>query len=86
MRLANKNDTVIVNTGRNNGYGIPISVWVWDSDREHYVTADECTVCADSFRESVEMALIGAGFDYDWAASLCDDWGLEYPNDEDEGE
>lgn len=84
MELRAYDNNLIVNTGRGNGYGIPISVKVWDETIEHYVTGYECTVCADSFRESVELALTGAGFDWDNAVSLCEDWGLEYPEDEGE--
>ena len=77
-------DNLWVTTGNSNGYGIPITVRVWDTDKQHYLVAWESTVCADSYRECVESALLAAGFEDDMAAHYCDSWGLEYPEDEED--
>ena len=61
--------------------GAQVIVSHWDG--EDFVTRYDKRVIADNARETVATALVGAGFRWIYADMLCDEWGIEYPDDED---
>ena len=64
------------------GNGCRVTVDLWDGS--NYRDVYSALVFADSFYECVSGALGSTGFDEDQVQSLMDDFGIEFPFDEEE--
>lgn len=73
-------DLVVTVDNRLQGWGV--SVDRYDNTEQTWDTAYYSYMISESLREAVTDALVFAGIDWDTACDYADEWGIEYPDDE----